>query len=92
MQAAYVLHTEDLEATIRQAVADAIREHLPAPRPASSEPKMLTIAEACDRLRCGKSKLYELRRHGDLPSVTVGGSVLFRVEDVDALLEREAQK
>jgi excisionase family DNA binding protein len=45
----------------------------------------LTVADAADRLRAPKSRVYELLRTGRLASYRDGRRVLLRVEDVDGL-------
>ena len=51
----------------------------------------LTIDEAARQLGCGKAKVYELIRTGELPSVKIGRRRVVRWADVDALLERRSQ-
>ncbi len=49
---------------------------------------LLTRREAVQRLRCSESTLGRKVRDGELPAVRVGTLVRFRVEDLDAYLER----
>ena len=51
----------------------------------------LTIDEAARELGCGKAKVYELIRTGELPSAKIGRRRVVRWADVDALLVRRAQ-
>ena len=53
---------------------------------APTGPHLVTAAEACRRLACGRTKLWDLRRTGQLPTVTLGGAVRFRLSDLDALV------
>jgi excisionase family DNA binding protein len=38
------------------------------------EGRLLSVAQACERLRCGKKKLYELSRTGKIEMVKLGHS------------------
>jgi excisionase family DNA binding protein len=50
----------------------------------------LTVEEAADRLRCPPSRIYDLKARGELVSHRDGRRLLFRREDLDAVLVREA--
>ena len=50
----------------------------------------LSIDETARQLGCGKAKVYELIRTGELPSVKIGRRRVVRWADVDALLIRRA--
>ncbi len=49
-------------------------------------PAALSISEAARFLGLGRTKLYELIQHGDLPVVHLGGRTLIRRLDAEALL------
>ncbi len=49
--------------------------------------KLLTIREACERLRISRATLYKLARRGTLTLVKIGGKSLIPEE---ALLSRQA--
>ncbi len=49
----------------------------------SSEPLLLTIREACARLRVSKTQFYRLRDAGKVRTVTVGGPQTVRVAVAD---------
>lgn len=46
----------------------------------------LTTAEAAERLRCHRQLIFDMIRRGKLPSYRVGGKVLLKTEEVDALV------
>lgn len=54
-----------------------------------SEDRLLyTPAEAGERLRLGRTTVYELMARGDLPSVRIGASRRIRRADLEAYVER----
>jgi excisionase family DNA binding protein len=50
-----------------------------APRPLTSDPKFLTVAEVASVMRVSKMTVYRLIHSGELPAVQVGRS--FRVPE-----------
>lgn len=46
----------------------------------------LTTKEAASYLRCHRSLIFTMIRNGKLPSYRVGGKVLLKTEEVDALV------
>jgi len=52
---------------------------------------LLTLPEACALLRVSRAKLGRMVARGDLPSVRVGTSVRFRLEDVGDYINRHRQ-
>lgn len=52
----------------------------------------LTIKEAASYLRCHRSLIFNLIRHGKLPSYKVGGKVLLKTEEVDAQVVPAAKR
>lgn len=63
----------------------------PAPQPAINPDDLLTLEEAMALLHCGRTKLYELMRAGELPSLTVGGTRFTTRQDVAAYLGQRAK-
>ncbi len=63
-----------------------------APSPAA-EPLLLTIPEACQRLRIGKTTFYRLRDAGLIRTVQAGGPQTVRVAmiDLEACVEQLRQ-
>lgn len=55
-------------------------------------PALLTIERAAEALQLGRSKVYELIRRGDIPSVQIDGSRRVRVRDLEAYVEGLGQK
>lgn len=49
---------------------------------------LLTVDEASRLLGIGKTRLYELMRSGDIPSLRVGKSRRIPVREVEAWIER----
>lgn len=45
-----------------------------------------TLKEACEALRCGRTKLYELIRAGDLKAVALGGKTLIPCDALERLI------
>lgn len=83
-----ILSPDRLREIVREAALEAAHEALRVGR-AEPEPerRMLTSDEAMERLRCKRSKLYNLRREGKLKAVTLGQTLLFDPDEIDALLE-----
>lgn len=54
----------------------------------SSAPTMLTVAEACARLRISKWTLYRLIRDGKLTSVKIGSRRLISMRSILHFIER----
>lgn len=48
--------------------------------------KLLTVKEACQRLRISRATLYNLIKRGDLAFVKIGGKSLIREEAIDRLI------
>ena len=67
--------------------------HLTTKRYAANRPvPLLTINEAAGYLNVERSTLYRLMRQGELaPSARVGKRWRFRVEELDAYLERNRE-
>ena len=77
--------------TIRTIFREELAAHAGDPlHVASSGKQYLTVKDVTQRLRIGVTTLWQLRRDGKIKGYTVGRRVLFRPEDVDALVERGA--
>lgn len=50
--------------------------------------KLLTIPEACERLRISRATLYSLVKKGELAFVKVGGKSLIQEDAIDRLIAR----
>lgn len=48
----------------------------------------LTNAETQKLLSISRTKLYQLRKEGELPYSTIGGRVYYRLEDINNLLNK----
>ncbi len=48
--------------------------------------KLLTVKEACERLRISRATLYNLVKKGKIAFVKIGGKSLIREEDIDRLI------
>jgi excisionase family DNA binding protein len=57
---------------------------------AQPEQKWANVADAAERLRCPRSRVYELVSRGDLSACKDGTRLLFKVADLDAYLEASA--
>ncbi|MFS0784924.1 helix-turn-helix domain-containing protein [Shouchella sp. 1P09AA] len=77
------------EETIRQIVREENEEFLQKVKDAlnysqsDSMPDVLTVKEAAEYLRMGKSKMYELSQHYDFPSWREGRRVLISKKGLD---------
>lgn len=77
------------EDTIRQIVREENEEFLQKLKdvlnysPSDSMPDVLTVQEAAQYLRMGKSKMYELSQHHDFPSWREGRRVLISKKGLD---------
>lgn len=49
-------------------------------------PALLTVPQACQRLNCARSRLYELFLSGDLPRVKFGGRTLIPLDSINQFL------
>jgi excisionase family DNA binding protein len=69
-----------------RAVADAPRDRQSAESP-------LTVVEAASYMRTTVGALHQMRRrHGGPPAIKIGAKLLFRRADIDAWLERFAER
>jgi excisionase family DNA binding protein len=48
--------------------------------------KLLTVKEACERLRISRATLYNLAKQGKIAFVKIGGKSLVREGDIDRLI------
>jgi excisionase family DNA binding protein len=51
-------------------------------------PQLLTIAQVADCLHLGITKVYEILRSGELPSVPIGGAHRVSAAQLNAYVER----
>ena len=65
---------EALHAAAREAERATLVPAQPETRPALSDTRLLTVAEAAKALRLSRSKLYAHILCGDIPSITLGRS------------------
>lgn len=80
------------KARLRRELTDIIKPLVRAAveeiRPADAEPKaFLTNDEACAYLGLARPTLAKYRANGTLPFSKLGGSVFYRREDVEAILD-----
>lgn len=55
-------------------------------------PITVRIPEACRMTGIGRSKLYELIKAGDIPTIKVGSMTLVPVRGLERFLEKHAQE
>lgn len=79
-------HT-DLLRDFREIVREELAHAGDRPQLKAEDPKYLTVEDVTRRLQIGKTTLWALRRNGAIKGYTVGRRVLFRPEDVVALVE-----
>lgn len=53
---------------------------------ATTSAQLLTVAEVCQRLKLGKSKIFELVATGQLESLKIDGARRFTEDQVDAFI------
>jgi excisionase family DNA binding protein len=53
--------------------------------------KLLTVKEACDRLRISRATLYNLVNRGELAFVKIGGKSLISEEGIDRLIAQSTR-
>ena len=58
----------------------------------SPRPITVRIPEACRMTGIGRSKLYELIKTGDIPTIKVGSMTLVPVKGLEGFLERCRQQ
>jgi len=80
-------HSEVIATAVRRAIADALGTPAPTPVGVGHGPIMLSVADACAELRCGKTKLHELIRDGRIRTCTVGRRRLIARSDLEAFVE-----
>ena len=56
------------------------------------EKLLLRPVEAADLIGMGRAKTYEMIRHGELPSVRIGKSVRVPARELQAWVERLAER
>ena len=66
-----------------------MHDHQSSAQAAVGPPPYLTIAQVCRRLHISKVTLWGLRRKGEIRAFHVGRRVLFKSDDVVALVERD---
>lgn len=59
----------------------------PQTRQSTDPDRLVSVADACEMLGCGRTWLTELRRSGKITAVRLGRSVRFRVGDLHAFTE-----
>lgn len=57
-------------------------------RAPAERPYFYTARELAQILRVTENTIYRLARRGELPSFTIGRSIRFRTQDVEAYLEK----
>ena len=75
-----VVTAEQLEAVVERAVSRALAAVRPAP--AQAEPALVSIEEASRLLGLSTSTVYKLAARCELPSVKLGGRLLFKPSDL----------
>lgn len=85
----YIPTKEELEATIRKAVFETIKESLPSIIRKATRKKILTSAEVMEILQISRPKLQYLRDSGQLPYRQNGQrTIRYDIDEVEAFLNR----
>lgn len=66
--------------------------HPTSPAPPTSEPLLLTVAQAAQRLGISRSLLYELLATGDIESITIGRLRRIPAEALTTYIQRQRAK
>src|SRR5260370_28228413 len=78
-----------LTTMVEQAVERAMERRLPTTTPAPADGDQLVgVAEAAKRLALSTSTLYKMAERVDVPSVKLGGRLLFKVGDLASFPEK----
>ena len=75
----------ELANLIAEAVGQAISNYRPIPRQ-EKEKVYKTRKEICEKLRISSPTLWKYSKSGEIPSVKIGGRVLYDVELVEQVL------
>ncbi|GGA56763.1 hypothetical protein GCM10007416_32470 [Kroppenstedtia guangzhouensis] len=57
----------------------------------NDEPLVYTVKQAADKLQMSKSKVYELARQKDFPSVKIGGRVMIPRQKLEEWINQQAE-
>jgi excisionase family DNA binding protein len=71
---------------------DKIESSLTNSKPTLNGERFLTDREVYQRLRISRSTLQEWRYSGQIPYIQIGGKILFRESDIQAMLDRNLKK
>jgi excisionase family DNA binding protein len=82
------VHSHTVEQKCDDAFQRLTREEPKVEPPEDREPRheLLTIAEACTALRISRSKLFEVKRSGDLAVIKIGHRTFIRREELDRFI------
>ena len=69
-----------------------IESSLTNSKPTLNGERFLTDKEVYQRLRVSRSTLQEWRYSGQLPYIQIGGKILFRESDIQAMLDKNLKK
>lgn len=84
----YIPTKEELEATIRKAVFETIKESLPSIIRKATRKKILTSAEVMEILQISRPKLQYLRDSGQLPYKQNRRTIRYSIDEVEDFLNR----
>lgn len=79
----YITSKEELDALIRQAVEESVKNKLPEIISKAARKPIYTIEETCDLLGVSKRHLQYLRDTEQISYVQNGRKIYFRAEDLD---------
>jgi excisionase family DNA binding protein len=71
---------------------DKIERSLTNSKPTLNGERFLTDKEVYQRLRVSRSTLQEWRYSGQIPYIQIGGKILFRESDIQAMLDKNLRK
>lgn len=83
------LEKTDLQ-IFKQQLFDELKQLLKPEAYKKEKKDWLTDAEAQKLLLISRTKLYQLRKNGELPYSKIGGRVYYKFEDINLLLTKNA--
>jgi excisionase family DNA binding protein len=82
---------EDIRSKLDQ-VLSLVSDQKNEPDNTAGNGHLLRVPEVIERYQVSRTKLWDMRRNGELQTVTFGRAVRFRQDDVEALLNQRGAR